>query len=98
MIELINCKPMSARITEAQCRRNQAKARRFDKNKIEFFTPPRGSKVKFTHAFRRDKWGICESGHIFQPIDVSCLYCDLKKVLYRCFYYGTVYGDHKEVK
>jgi hypothetical protein len=98
VIKLIECKPMNARITEAQCRRNQAKAKKFNENQVEYFMPSRLTKKQFTHAFRRYQWGICEKGAIFQPIDSACLYCDQKKIIYRCFYFGTVYGDHKEVK
>ena len=75
-IELINCDRMSARISEAQCKRNQERARVFNENKGEYFRPPRHDKKERKHVFRRYQWGPVGVGQFFQPVDLACLECE----------------------
>ena len=73
---LIECRPLRARISEAQCVHNQERCRFFNENKQDYFVPWRISgNIKKPKEFKAVRWGMMGESVYYSPQDLACLEC-----------------------
>ena len=75
-LELFPCEPMSARITEWQCKKNQKKCAEFLKHGHDYFKDPRNSDGTHTILYKFKNWGPCGKGFFIHPLILGCTECE----------------------
>lgn len=78
-MELIDCQPMSARISERQCEINQERCAEFKEHGSEYFSAERLKDGKYRRRGKRYQsphWGNCADVRWVDPMVLSCLECE----------------------